>query len=181
MTADFPAKPGNWIVRPGRLDDLDQLAAIDAACFPPGIAYPLHYLRQLVGATTSITRVAVPPSAVDDSIASNPASGEISAGASAIAGFAILEVRRHAPAIVGELVTIDVLAGARRQGIGQLLHAAVERAVQHRDGHRIRLQVSVENEPAIRFYEQMGYRRRGRIPRYYMGKIDAWWMEKCWE
>ncbi len=148
-------------VRPEQLDDLDRLCEIDAVCFPAGIAYPREYLSSLLSSPTSIARVAV----LDETIV----------------GFAVLEVRERALKKVGELVTIDVLAEARRKGVGQLLHASVERAVSHRGGNKIRLQVSVENEAAIRFYKQLGYRTRGRIPRYYLNTIDAWWMEKKWK
>ncbi len=148
-------------VRAAHTDDLDCLSVIDAACFPEGIAYPRDYLSYLLSSPTTIARVAM--------------------RAATIVGFAVLEVRPRGLKIVGELVTIDVMAEARHQGVGQLLHASLERAVRQRNGHKIRLQVSVENASAIRFYEQLGYRTRGRIPRYYMNTIDAWWMEKCWK
>ena len=161
MTVDRLANAAECTVRPAQMDDLDLLSGIDAACFSQDIAYPREYLRRLLRAPTSVTRVA--------SISS------------VIVGFAIIEVRARGLKVAGELVTIDVLPRARHQGVGQLLHASVERAVRHRGGHKIRLQVSVENTSAIRFYEQLGYRTRGRIPRYYLNTIDAWWMEKCWK
>jgi len=162
MTSVNPLdNPEACTIRPAQADDLDRLYEIDAACFSAGIAYPREYLSSLLCSPTSIARVAV-------------IEGRI-------VGFAVLEVRQPALKIMGELVTIDVLEEARRQGVGQLLHASVERAVSHRGGNKIRLQVSVENESAIRFYEQLGYRTRGRIPRYYLDKIDAWWMEKKWK
>ena len=172
MAADFSENLAAYTLRPARLEDLDQLAVIDAACFPPGIAYPRKYLQDIISAPTSVTRVALPVAKSAEQIGPDAAS---------IVGFAVLEIRRRVLTVVGELVTIDVLASARRNGVGRLLYASLERAVRHRKGRRIRLQVSVENEPAIRFYEQLGYRTRGRIPRYYMGKIDAWWMEKILE
>jgi ribosomal protein S18 acetylase RimI-like enzyme len=158
---DSLVSSGECAVRSAHVDDLDRLSVIDAACFPQGIAYPREYLRRLLCSPTSVTRVA--------SIAA------------VIVGFAIIEVRARGLKVVGELVTIDVLAEVRHQGVGRLLHASVERAVRHRGGHKIRLQVSVENTAAIQFYEQLGYRTRGRIPRYYLNTIDAWWMEKCWK
>lgn len=169
-------------MRPARIDDLDRLAEIDAACFPVGIAYPRNYLRDLLCAPTAVTRVAMLPTLTDDPTAGNPIAADAADNANTtIVGFAVLEMRRRALTVVGELVTIDVLASARRMGVGQLLHASMERAVRYRNGRRIRLQVSVENDAAIRFYEKLGYRKRGRIPRYYLGKVDAWWMEKVWE
>jgi ribosomal-protein-alanine N-acetyltransferase len=148
-------------IRAARMEDLDAIFAIDTVCFPPEIAYPREFLRQLLCSPTSVPRVAVQ-------------GGEL-------AGFAILEMRKQGLRPVGELVTIDVLEAARRKGVGQALHAAIERAVQQRGGRKIRLQVSVENAAAQRFYQRLGYRTRGRIPRYYNNTIDAWWMEKSWK
>lgn len=156
-------------VRPARLEDLDRLFEIDTACFPPGIAYPREYLQHLLSSATSVARVA--QTSIQTSTQTTLQ----------ILGFSVLELRKSSLKVVGELVTIDVLPEAQRMGVGQLLHAAMERAVRQRGGHKIRLQVSVENEAAIRFYEQQGYRTRGRIPKYYLHSIDAWWMEKSWK
>ncbi len=40
------------------------------------------------------------------------------------------------------------------------------------------LEVSVENQAAIRFYQKHGYRQLRRIPRYYLDRIDAWVMRR---
>ena len=148
-------------IRAAHVEDLDALFAIDSRCFPPEIAYPKEFLQQLCCSPTSVPRVAIADTKM--------------------VGFAIVEMRKHGLRPVGELVTIDVLGSARRKGVGQCLHTAIERAVQQRGGRKIRLQVSVENEAALRFYERLGYRTRGRIPNYYNNSIDAWWMEKIWK
>ncbi len=167
MHTEILAQPEGCNVRAAHREDLDQLCEIDAVCFPPGIAYPREYLQHLLTSPTSIARVAEIVS---------PASSSPT-----ICGFSVLEVRTRALKITGELVTIDVLPEMQHKGVGQQLHASVERAVRQRGGHKIRLQVSVENAAAIRFYEQLGYRTRGRIPKYYMDLMDAWWMEKSWK
>lgn len=158
-----PAQEASAIctIRAARAEDLDDIFAIDTACFPPEIAYPKEFLHQLLCSPTSVPRVAV----VDD----------------AIVGFSIVEMRKQGLRPVGELVTIDVVEAMRHKGVGQSLHAAIERAVQQRGGKKLRLQVSVENQAAQCFYQQLGYRTRGRIPRYYNHTIDAWWMEKSWK
>ncbi len=148
-------------IRAARLEDLDALFAIDSVCFPPEIAYPREFLQQLLCSPTSVPRVAV--------------------AKEEILGFAIVEIRKRGLRSVGELVTIDVLESARHKGVGQCLHAAMEGAVQQHGGKKIRLQVSVENLSALRFYERLGYRTRGRIAKYYNNSIDAWWMEKVWK
>jgi [ribosomal protein S18]-alanine N-acetyltransferase len=40
------------------------------------------------------------------------------------------------------------------------------------------LEVAVDNATAQSFYERHGFVRTGRIPGYYMGRIDALVMEK---
>lgn len=165
--ADYLPEAEHFKVRAAHSEDLDRLSEIDAACFPPGIAYPRDYLQHLLTSPTSIARVAELVSPLSPT--------------PTICGFSVLEIRTRAMKIVGELVTIDVLPEVQRKGVGQLLHASVERATRQRGGHKLRLQVSVENAAAIRFYEQLGYRTRGRIPKYYMDSIDAWWMEKSWK
>jgi ribosomal protein S18 acetylase RimI-like enzyme len=41
----------------------------------------------------------------------------------------------------------------------------------------IRLMVSMENEPALRFYERFGFTRIRKVPRYYGPGRDAWRMQ----
>jgi ribosomal protein S18 acetylase RimI-like enzyme len=182
MAAEKATGVGDCTVRPARLEDLDPLVALDAACFPSGIAYPRRYLRALLCSPTCIVRIATLPTRTDAASTGGPQASVSGAGGDgSIVGFAILELRRHARTLVGELVTLDVQASARRCGVGQRLHGSLEQIVRQHNGHRMRLQVSVENAPAIRLYQQLGYHIYGRIPRYYLGKVDAWWMEKRWE
>ncbi|MGC9291354.1 MAG: GNAT family N-acetyltransferase [Acidobacteriaceae bacterium] len=182
MAAERATGAGDCTVRPARLEDLDHLVALDAACFPSGIAYPRRYLHALLCSPTCIAQVATLPTQTDAASFGGPqAAVSGTGGDGGIVGFAILELRRHARTLVGELVTLDVQASARRCGVGQRLHGSLEQIVRQHNGHRMRLQVSVENAPAIRLYQRLGYHIYGRIPRYYLGKIDAWWMEKRWE
>ncbi|MBR9885189.1 MAG: GNAT family N-acetyltransferase, partial [Oceanospirillales bacterium] len=59
----------------------------------------------------------------------------------------------------------------------RLLEGAEQQA-RARDSAFMRLEVSVENNKAIRLYELSGYHRFGRITAYYENGSDAWRMEK---
>ena len=54
----------------------------------------------------------------------------------------------------------------RRQGIGRLLMREAADWASLRRVHHLRLMVTSNNEPAIRFYERLGFTRTGRTERY---------------
>ena len=150
------------VIRPAIPDDLATLAAIDATCFPPGIAYPTEEIAALLRARNSLTVVAEKSSTV--------------------VGFAALRIFRPrlftARSSRAELITIDVLPQFRREHIGIQLYSALETWLVTQQGSSIELHVAVDNTAAINFYQPLGFRMMSRVPRYYMGEIDAWKMEK---
>ena len=151
---------GSFSIRPAVSRDLDALAAIDALCFPPGIAYPREEIAFLLLNPTVITLVAE--------------------HSGVIIGLAALERRRrtrHTPRY-GELVTIEVLPQFRRESIGDALYRTLETGLREWGGSSIHLHVSVENTDAFAFYQRLGFRVIDRVPNYYLHRIDAWQMEK---
>ncbi len=52
---------------------------------------------------------------------------------------------------------VGVIAGRRGQGIGEQLMRASEDRARERDVERIWLEVLVQNEPAVKLYEKLGY------------------------
>jgi [ribosomal protein S18]-alanine N-acetyltransferase len=150
----------SFSIRPAVSQDLDALAAIDALCFPPGIAYPREEISFLLLNPTVITLVAE--------------------CFGAIVGLAALERRRRTrqSARYGELVTIEVLPAIRRESIGGALYQTLEDSLREWGGSSIHLHVSVENTAAVAFYQRLGFRIADRVPAYYLRRIDAWQMEK---
>ncbi|MGR9089580.1 MAG: GNAT family N-acetyltransferase [Gammaproteobacteria bacterium] len=61
----------------------------------------------------------------------------------------------------------------RRRGIGRELLAWLDDSCLVAGIRRITLEVRANNQPAIRFYENLGYVRGERIPRYYCGEEAA--------
>ncbi len=148
-----------WTLREAGSADYDAFYHLDQQCFPPGIAYSRADFRAFLSQPHSIALLA------------EGASG-------ALLGFILAGQRRKAELRYGYLVTIDVAESARRQGVGRALLFAAERRLREEGLASMRLEVAVDNLAAQQFYEREQYRRIGRIPGYYMGKIDAFVMEK---
>lgn len=147
-------------IRTAQPEDYPTLYAIDQSCFAPGIAWSkaeLHYFLKYPRDFCLI--------AEDD--------------AAAIVGFAIAGMRRRGGKLSGHLITIDVLEESRRHGVGHTLLAAIEEQLRAQAVETVTLEVAVNNETAQRFYERHGFVRTGRIPGYYLGRIDALVMEKA--
>jgi ribosomal protein S18 acetylase RimI-like enzyme len=140
-------------------DDFPSLYALDQACFDPGIAWSkaelLYFLRY--------------PGNIG--ILAEDESGRL-------AGFAIAGKQRRQGAVFGRLITIDVDSPLRRRGVGHVLLEEIERQLRAAGATAVLLEVSVDNATAQRFYERHDFVRTGRIPGYYLGRIDALVMEK---
>lgn len=148
-------------MRPAVLTDLSALTAVDAQCFPPGIAYPPREIAALLNAANARTLIAERSQAITGFVAAR-----------------FLRRRLPHPHLYGELITIDVLPEFRREHIGWRLYNAIENWLRVRNAVRVELHVAVDNAPAMQFYERLGYVAVGRMAGYYMGALDAWKMEK---
>lgn len=148
-----------WTLREIERRDLEALYQLDQECFEPGIAYSRAEMAEFLRHTRNVSVLA-----------------ESTSGA--LIGFIIAEVRRKGDLRVGHVVTIDVAESARRKGLGRALLFAVEKRLKEAGIALIRLEVAVDNLGAQAFYKQEGYQRIGRIERYYLGRLDAFVMEK---
>ena len=73
------------------------------------------------------------------------------------------------------IATIGVLPEYRGKGIGTALLQACEAGIHL---PRVRLNVRVSNDPAIRLYKGLSYYQVGLWPRYYQDGEDALILEK---
>jgi len=137
--------------------DFERLYEIDQACYARGIAYSRAMLRWYLKQRGSFCLVA-----------------EGEKHESAILGFIIAQGRGDA----GYIVTIDVLRGQRRGGVGTALLEAAERRLASNGVRHIELQTATDNEAGIAFWQRHGYRSSGVIRGYYLGRIDAYQMSK---
>jgi ribosomal-protein-alanine N-acetyltransferase len=131
------------------------LFKIDQSCFSPEVAYSRDELGRFIRGRGAKTWVA-------------EASGEIIA-------FLVAGSERGR---VGHIVTIDVVAGWRRRGVGRALMDAVERWGEDEGLRVIYLETAVSNEVAQTFYLARGYERRERVDNYYGNGEAAWVMVK---
>jgi [ribosomal protein S18]-alanine N-acetyltransferase len=134
--------------------DFAALHKLDQSCFPAGIAYSrsaLHYFLMLPSADCIV--------AVD---------GKRSVG------FILTE--QNPP--LAHIITLDVALTHRRQKIGSTLLAESEKHLAYAGVSHVLLETSIENEPAIAFWQRHGYRIEAVLKRYYLGRLDAYEMRK---
>jgi len=81
---------------------------------------------------------------------------------SGVSNFGLRWVKR------GHIVSISVLAANRRQGIGtKLVQQAIEALITKYNAKEVILEVRINNEPAIRLYESLGFTRNRTLKAYY--------------
>jgi [ribosomal protein S18]-alanine N-acetyltransferase len=138
------------VVREYRPEDFEALWRIDQACFAPGVSYSRPELAYHINRKPAVSLVA--------ELAGKPA------------GFVIaVRERNHQ----GHIITIDVLAEARRSGVGSRLMAAAEERLRALGSTAVFLETAVDNDGALAFYKRHGYTIVNAIPRYYLNRIDA--------
>lgn len=87
-------------------------------------------------------------------------------------GFSKLHTLR--PMKLCHVVSIAVRGSYRRRGIGTaLMLAAMKNSKEEYGAGECYLEVRVSNEPAIKFYEKLGFMRVGKRRGYYMDGEDA--------
>ncbi len=135
--------------------DFEAIYQIDQQCFEPAIAYSRPDLRSYL----------------------NLPGGDclIAESAGNIAGFL---VTAHENA-VGSIVTIDVLASHRRQGVATLLLEESELRLAAAGVRTIELETATDNASAIAFWQKHGYRKRDIQKGYYPDGRDAYSMTKA--
>jgi len=135
--------------------DFDTLWRIDQACFDPQLAYSRREMVFYMRRPGSFTLVA---------------EGE----GGGILGFIVAETGRKS----GHIITIDVVAEARREGVGSALLRVAEEQLVRAGAVAVALETPVNNEAAIRFYKQKGYFVEKTVAGYYSNQLDALVMTK---
>ena len=155
--------------------DFDTLWQIDQDCFPPGISYSRAELSSYIRRRASFTFLAVPAATTEtDSQKLKKNSPPNPTANIPIAGFIVAEAVRAS----GHIITIDVVASARRSGVGSLLLHATEDRLRAAHCRSVVLETAVDNIPALKFYKLHGYSVIKTHPRYYSNGVDALVLEK---
>jgi ribosomal-protein-alanine N-acetyltransferase len=138
--------------------DFETLYALDQECYPRGIAYSRRTLRWFLAQPGADCIVAH----AGKSSSSN------------LAGFILADARGPE----AHIVTIDVGAPHRRAGAGTALLGEIERRLAGRGAQRVSLETATNNDAAVAFWQRHGYRAAGVLKRYYLGRVDAYFMSK---
>lgn len=141
-------------LRPFADSDLPALVQIDRACFVRGIAYSKTAFRCFLSLPGTICLVVE--------------------AQESLLGF----VLASADPLLAHLITLDVLPVHRRQGLGSLLLETLEANLLSAGVRTVELETATDNRPAIAFWQRHGYRSVGVLSRYYLGRIDAFFMRK---
>jgi [ribosomal protein S18]-alanine N-acetyltransferase len=159
--------------------DFDTLWRIDQDCFPPGISYSRTELKIYMRRRGSFTLVVVGAVAaapgVPDSGKGEKYSLAIAPSDLAVVGFIVAEAasRSH-----GHIITIDVVARARRFGVGSRLLRAAEDRLRAAQCRSVELETAVDNLSALSFYKRHAYNIINTYPRYYSNGVDALVLQK---
>lgn len=157
----------NLALREFRSGDFEVLWSIDQKCFPVGIAYSRRELADFIRRRGSFTLVA--EAAVGDGNRTSQTEG------ASVNGFVVAEANRRG---VGHIITIDVLAAARRSGTGSQLLQAAEDRLRAAKCHTVILETAVDNKVALAFYKRHQYEVINTLPRYYSNGVDALVLQK---
>ena len=157
--------------------DFETLWRIDQDCFPPGISYSRAELKFYMRRRGSFTLLAVES---EQSATAAPDSGTDKKDSppiplpNGVAGFLVAEADRGE----GHIITIDVVAAARRSGVGSLLLRSAEDRLRAAQCRSVELETAVDNLSALSFYKRHGYDVIKTLPRYYSNGVDALVLEK---
>jgi ribosomal-protein-alanine N-acetyltransferase len=167
-----------FTIRDFQPTDFDTLWRIDQQCFPPGISYSRAELKLYIRRRGSFTLLTVDsgPSATaaPDSGIIKKNSPLVADASVSVTGFIVGEADRAK----GHIITIDVIASARRSGVGSLLLRAAEDRLRQARCKSVELETAVDNISALSFYKRHAYNVIGTSPRYYSNGVDALVLQK---
>jgi [ribosomal protein S18]-alanine N-acetyltransferase len=173
-----PSNVRDFQIRDYSPADFDALWRIDQTCFPPGISYSRTELKVYMRRRGSFTLIAeripgkAPVEPASGKVGKNP---QVASGDGEIAGFIVAESGYRGS---GHIITIDVVAAARRFGVGSLLLNAAENRIRMAECHSVELETAVDNISALSFYKRHGYNVVRTFPRYYANGVDALVLQK---
>ena len=173
----LPLKPQTadvqFTIRDYRAADFDRLWQIDQRCFPNGLAYSQMELTGFVMRRNAITLVA---EARSDEASRADQGTDAPAKDQRIAGFVVAHPIRGR---IGRILTLDIVPEARRSGLASRLMQECEQRLRAAGCTQVYLETAVNNEPALKLYQKLGYEIVRTLPDYYSSHaLDAFQMTK---
>ena len=164
-----------FTIRDFQPSDFETLWRIDQDCFPPGISYSRTELKVYMRRRGSFTLVAADAApATPDAESGTGGKHPLPIASTDLAGFLVAEADRGS----GHIITIDVVAAARRSGVGSLLLRAAEERLRAAGCRSVELETAVDNVSALSFYKRHAYSVIRTFPRYYSNGVDALVLQK---
>jgi len=149
-------------VRGFRSDDLNRVMEINVECLPEN--YSSYFYRDLYQRFPKTFLVAVADGAVQGYIMCRIERG-------------FSKFRSLRPTRLCHVVSIAVSGPYRRRGVAtELMMEAMRNGRDEYQAAECFLEVRVSNDPAIRLYDELRFKKVKRHPRYYMDGEDAWVM-----
>jgi [ribosomal protein S18]-alanine N-acetyltransferase len=147
-------------IRTATPDDFERIVALEKICFPKELAYTRRQLRYLL--TRANSNVLIEKTGTT------------------LRGFIIILYRRGTKVAGVETINVDPVY--RKKGIGHRLLTAAEERIRKKGIHKIRLEVAITNQAAIKLYEHAGFQKTMLLKKYYHydhdGSYDAYRMVK---
>jgi len=150
-----PARLSTVVIREFQREDFESAYRLDQSCYEPGIAYSRFALAEFLSLPGAAAWV-------------SEEEGQLS-------GFIIVRKMGRGR---GHVITLDVREANRRRGVGSRLLATAEDWLRKQGVRRLRLETSVKNDAALAFWQRAGFETTAVLPRYYLGREDAYRMEK---
>ncbi len=146
--------PLSWTLRAGCEADITAMYLLDLKCFDEPFRFDMRAMRRFVMYRGAIVILAE--------------------AADHLVGFVVVHLIRRANRKLGYVVTLDVAADYRRQGLARALVSAAEARAADAGAGAMVLHVFERNAPAVAFYEREGYTRHEFCPGFYGQDLDAW-------
>ncbi|MGQ9514135.1 MAG: ribosomal protein S18-alanine N-acetyltransferase [Thermoproteota archaeon] len=149
------------VIRPVESKDLEQVVALNRACLPEN--YSIEFFKNLLENYGDFFL-----GAEEDERIIGYVMCRIELGVSMTRPFGV--VRK------GHVISLAVDKMRRRRGISYNLMQEVLRRMRAAELKECFLEVRVNNDPAIKLYEKLGFRIARRIPSYYSDGTDGYIM-----
>lgn len=132
-------------VRTATIKDFERIVELESLCFPKEHAYSRRQLRYLLMKANSMVLVEV-----ENRL---------------IRGFLIVLYRKGTTVAGLETINVDPLL--RNKGIGMRLLTSAEQHLRKKGIRKIRLEVAITNQAAIKLYEHAGFQKTKLLRHYY--------------